>query len=289
MLIFGSLFKCLDKALTIAASLCTKSPFLSFLNDSEVAKAKHKRFQDPDSDFKTLCNVFEGYRNARLQPTASGRLFCQANFLNHVSLQEMRTQRLDFFNLLTAIGFVSEKERLDSPDWVKSSINQYASDWTIVHSVVSAALWPNIALVKETKPGSYHLWQKNEVLYFHNSSVNSTKKRFAPSERFVCYFERFGTANRESISTTCFVSSMSVLLFGGHIDVRHKQRKVLIDDWIEIEMAAQVGVLLRQLREQIDELLRHMIERTDPKFESNIMLQNLIRVLSPARSDAQLH
>ncbi|KAL3905902.1 MAG: hypothetical protein SGILL_009491, partial [Bacillariaceae sp.] len=86
LLILGSLFKCLDKTLTIAATLSSKSPFATSLNDGTDIKAKHKQFQDPDSDFVTLCNVYERYDVARNKSSREGRIFCQSNYLNQGAL-----------------------------------------------------------------------------------------------------------------------------------------------------------------------------------------------------------
>merc|ERR1712194_410571 len=64
MLIFGSLFQCIDPILTIAASLSSKSPFAAFVGDAAVAKAKQRVFADPGSDFMTFCNVWDSYEAA---------------------------------------------------------------------------------------------------------------------------------------------------------------------------------------------------------------------------------
>ena len=82
MLVLGSLFQCLDKVLTIAASLSSKSPFATFLQDAATAKAKHKQFEDSDSDFATICNVWEGYNAARSISNKMGRTYCQSNYIS---------------------------------------------------------------------------------------------------------------------------------------------------------------------------------------------------------------
>ena len=106
MLIFGALFRCIDKIITIAARLSSKSPFSAFANDAAVAKAKQKVFADPDSDFMTLCNVWDAYCEAAETSSSAGRRFCQENYLNHVALREIGDARKQFLDLMCSIGFL---------------------------------------------------------------------------------------------------------------------------------------------------------------------------------------
>jgi ATP-dependent RNA helicase DHX29 len=115
--------------------------------------------------------------------------------------------------------------------------------------------------------------------------VNGSKKKFTKDQRWVVFFEKFGTTNRITVSTTCFINSMPLLLFGGPVVVKHTERKVIVDDWMEIEMAAQVGVLLRQLREQLigpDGLLHKMIVQQDGggTYSNDAMISSVVDILS---------
>ena len=263
MLILGSLFQCLDKVLTIAASLSSKSPFSTFLQDAAIAKAKHKQFQDPDSDFATFCNVWEGYTAAKSKSMKAGRQYCQSNYLNQQSMHEIGTAKKDFLNLLCGIGFVDKHDGsqsvYNSDLWEKTIINRNSKNWTLVHAIVFAGLNPNVARLEESRPGSYTLWNKDQQIHFHRTSVNASKKRFAKDQNWVVFFEKFGTPNRISVTTTCFVNSMPLLLFGGPLVVKHTERIVVVDEWMEIEMAAQIGVMLQQLRRQIEVLLLKLV------------------------------
>ncbi|KAG7344991.1 ATP-dependent helicase HrpA [Nitzschia inconspicua] len=281
MLVFGSLFRCLDKILTIAAVLSSKSPFESFIHESSDGKIKHRQFQDPDSDFATFCNVVEAYISSQSESSRTARLFCQSNCLNLLALRDICILRRDFLDLLSDIGFVSDGDRssFDSPAWHQSQVNQNASNWRIVHAIVCAGLWPNVAVLKELKLGSHTLLHNGHELAFHLSSVNASKKRFSAAESFVCYFERFGTPTRESVSTTCLVNAIPLILFGGVVVVKHTERKVVVDNWIEIDMAAQVGVLLLQLRRQMDILLQDLLDGPDPNLKIDFIVQEIAEIL----------
>ena len=42
--------------------------------------------------------------------------------------------------------------------------------------------------------------------------------------------------------------------------VKHTERKVVVDDWIELSMAAQTGVIFREVRKQVDRLLQDFLD-----------------------------
>ena len=170
-------------------------------------------------------------------------------------MHEIASSRRDFYNLLSGIGFARTNNatiKFGSDAWLKSEINDNSNNWTLIHAIVFAGLNPNVARLEESTLGSYTLWNKEQQIHFHRSSVNASKKRFSKDQNWVVFFEKFGTPRRTSVSTTCFVGSMPLLLFGGPLVVKHTDRIVVVDEWMEIEMAAQIGVMLKELRHQIE-------------------------------------
>lgn len=288
MLIFGALFRCLDKVLTIAASLSSQSPFPTFLTEDNVAKAKQRAFYDPDSDFVTYCNVWESYSKAFAESPTKARKFCQANYLSYQALNEIGDARRHFLDLLCSIGFVDKgalgpKKTFDSAHFQRSVYNENSNNVDILHAVICAGLYPNIALLKATKsaPGECTLKHKTELLHFHNSSVNSKKKVY--KDGWVAFHEKFGTPSRVSISTTCFVHPYALLLLGGSVVVRHTERIVLVDGWITVNMAAQIGVILKELRKNIDVILTKMLENVKPSETNSIeakMVEGIVQILA---------
>lgn len=289
MLIFGALFRCMDKVLTIAAALSSQSPFSTFVAEANVAKAKQKTFANPDSDFLTLCNVWEAYGSAATSPSA-GRKFCYSNYLSYVALREIGDARKNFLDLLCGIGFLERKaligrhSKADSSALQSSRFNENSQNTELVHAVICAGLYPNVAHLEQPTASDYTMWHKEERLYFHNSSVNKSKKRFSPTDNWVVFHEKFGTPHRVSVSTTCFVHPFALLLLGGSVVVKHTERLVIVDDWIRIVMAAQIGVIMRELRTQVDVLLQKMFENTNGKETEEIgsnMIQGIVNILAP--------
>jgi ATP-dependent RNA helicase DHX29 len=259
MMIFGVLFCCIEPVLTIAASLSSKSPFLEFFNDDASAKAKQRQFFDSDSDFITYVRLWEAFSNNSGTTTAAKK-FCRDNFLNFVALREIGDSRRQFVDLLCSIGFL---DRSDVRKLKQSPFNRHAKKHELVHAVCAAGFYPNIARMDLSPTMSIEsLWHKKERLYFHSKSVNSSKKRFQSSDRWIVFHEKFGSTYRTSVAKTAFIHPIVLCLFGGSVIVKHTQRLVVVDEWIEIKMAAQVGVFLRQIRSELDLLLQAAFEQS---------------------------
>ena len=216
MLIFGALFNCIDPVLTVAASLSCKSPFSAFVNDALQAKAKHKAFIHPQSDFLTLCNVWEAFENASSSGMSKARSFCFDNFLSFSALREIGDTRRHFAELLFGIGFLQRAKLSGVADGrdnradatkalVASPYNSNRCNLEVVHSVFCAGLYPNVGHLppNESGSGERQLWHRNERLYFHSSSVNSglkTTGRYPSS--WIAFHEKFGTQHRVTVSAT---------------------------------------------------------------------------------------
>ena len=264
MLVYGALLNCIDPIVTIAACLSSKSPFAVFANDAAVAKAKQKVFTDPDSDFMTYCNVWDAYSKAAEVSTSEARRFCNDNFLSFVALREISEARCQFIELLIGIGFLSDvgngSRRIDFNQLKKCKHNRNAKKVEVVNAVLCAGLYPNIAHLDQSPSLNISIYHGKEQLYFHRNSTSASKKRFSNSEKWLVFYEKFGTATRTSISTTAFVHPIALILFGGSVVVKHTERTVTIDEWMNITMAAQTGCILRELRKKMHLLLQGMIE-----------------------------
>ena len=141
--------------------------------------------------------------------------------------------------------------RLDDKAVRASLYNKNGSKTEVVHAVIAAGLYPNVAHVISSSgaSASCEVWHRQERLYFHSSSVNfkltqkqtSTAAAAALRQRhqssWIAFHEKFGTSNRVSISTTCFVHPFALLLLGGSVEVKHVDRKVIVDEWIEVSGA----------------------------------------------------
>jgi len=285
MLILGALFKCLDKILTIAASLSTKSPFAQQIDRLQNTTARDKLLIHESSDFLTLCNFFEAFQHAARSSDRDGRTFCDKQLLNHSVMLEISAMRQHFADLLGSIGFVtrphgnlhtSQHETFvdlkDSPYSKSSKLDN------VVTSIVCAGFYPNVArATKESQDAPIALYHKKQRLHFHSTSVNYNKKNLPSS--WIVFHEKFATG-RVSVSNTGMVKPFSLLLFGGKIIVKHSERGVIIDDWIELSCAAKTSVMFRELRNEIDFVLKDMIERVKMSDVGESLIDGIVDLLA---------
>jgi ATP-dependent RNA helicase DHX29 len=104
-LLISALFKCLDPALTIAATLNSKSPFVTPFGMEHAADAAKRSFAVGNSDFLTLANVFNSWRRASDNPNFV-RTFCRKNFVSQQNLQQIEELRQQLLGYLLDAGFV---------------------------------------------------------------------------------------------------------------------------------------------------------------------------------------
>jgi hypothetical protein len=83
-------------------------------------------------------------------------------------------------------------------------------------------------------------------------------------------------------------------MFGGTLVVKHTDRKVLVDDWIEIPMAAQTGVMFGEVRKQVDRILQRFLQidhrpnGSTPGFDEKgqAIVDGIVRLLSSTETSS---
>lgn len=64
LMLYGSIFSCVDEALTIAACLSYKSPFVTPFKQKDIANERKKKFYIGFSDHITILQAYKVNRNA---------------------------------------------------------------------------------------------------------------------------------------------------------------------------------------------------------------------------------
>lgn len=104
-LLVAALFKCLDPALTIAATLNSKSPFVTPFGFESQANAAKMSFAVDNNDFLTIVNLFDTWRRAH-DNTNFVRTFCKRFYVSHQTLQQIEELRQQLLAYLIDSGFV---------------------------------------------------------------------------------------------------------------------------------------------------------------------------------------
>lgn len=269
MLIFGCLFKSLDKVLTIVSCLSASKSLLSTSMEMNFeSEAALKSFRHPTCDFLSYCNIWDAYRNAKNKSQ-----FCSKNYLNISTLMEISDLRKLYIEQLKLIGFVPET--ISENNLVYSDVNIHGRKDAVINAVITAGLYPNCAhRVKDSK-GLYKVFNRNEQLWFHRSSVFYQSK--VPRE-WVVYHEKFAT-HKTYISNASGVSSYGLILFGNSLSIQYTSRSVIIDKWIELKIPPQLAVFFREVRIGISLILEGMLTMGNNHTETDTILESIVRLL----------
>ncbi|XP_074006369.1 putative ATP-dependent RNA helicase DHX57 [Numenius arquata] len=291
LMLFGTIFRCLDPALTIAASLAFKSPFVSPWDKREEANKKKLEFAVGNSDYLALLQAYKGWCLSIKEGSQASYNYCRENFLSGRVLQEIASLKRQFTELLSDIGFVKEglRARDIEKKWSQGGdgvldatgeeANSNAENIKLISAMLCAALYPNVVQVKKpeskyqkTSTGAVKMQPKAEELKFvtkndgyvhiHPSSVNYQMRHF--ESPYLVYHEKIKTS-RVFIRDCSMVSVYPLVLLGGgqvHMQLQKGEFVISLDDgWIRFVAAShQVAELVKELRCELDQLLQDKIK-----------------------------
>ncbi|KAL6273302.1 hypothetical protein ACE6H2_023994 [Prunus campanulata] len=250
MLLMGSIFQCLNPALTIAAALAHRDPFVLPINRKEDADAAKRSFAgDSFSDHIALVKAFEGWKDAK--HNGSGKTFCWDNFLSPVTLQMMEDMRIQFLDLLSNIGFLDKSRGAHA-------YNQYSHDLEMVCAILCAGLYPNVVQCKRRGKRTAFYTKEVGKIDIHPASVNAGVHLFPLP--YMVYSEKVKTTNifiRDSTN----ISDYALLLFGGSlIPSKTGEGIEMLGGYLHFSASKSVLELIRKLRGELDKLLNRKIE-----------------------------
>ncbi|CAK9322974.1 unnamed protein product [Citrullus colocynthis] len=273
MLLMGSIFQCLNPALTIAAALAHRDPFILPINRKEEANDAKKSFAgDSCSDHVALLKAFEGWKDAKRN--GAERSFCWDNFLSPVTLQMMDDMRMQFLDLLSDIGFVN-KSRGPSVSFLSKTYfgreilgplkayNQYSHDLEMVCAVLCAGLYPNVVQCKRRGKRTAFYTKEVGKVDIHPGSVNAGVHIFPLP--YMVYSEKVKTTSiyiRDSTN----ISDYALLLFGGNlVPTKTGDGIEMLGGYLHFSASKSVLDLMKKLRSELDKLLNGKIE--EPGFD----------------------
>ncbi|KAM7505061.1 hypothetical protein LguiB_003965 [Lonicera macranthoides] len=271
MLLMGSIFQCLDPALTIAAALAHRDPFVLPINRKEEADDAKRAFAgDSCSDHIALLKAFEGWRDAKRG--GNERSFCWESFLSPLTLQMMEDMRRQFIDLLSDIGFVDKSRGANA-------YNQYSNDLEMVCAILCAGLYPNVVQCK--RRGKRTAFYSKDVgkVDIHPASVNAGVHLFPLP--FMVYSEKVKTSSiyiRDSTN----ISDYALLMFGGNlIPSKTGEGIEMLEGYLHFSASKSVLVLIRKLRGELDKLLKRKIEEPglDISVEGKAVVAAVVELL----------
>ena len=190
LILLGTVFRCLDMAVTVAAILSSKSPFSAPFGQRAQADLARMTFRRADSDLLTIYTAYIAWR--RVCQTTGGKefQFCRKNYLNQQTLSNIEDLKGQLLVSLADSGFLSltgdERKTLARLRYssgyrgrrqqqffdIPQRVNVNSDNDAITTSVIAWSFYPKI-LVRDS-PGSKGLRNigNNQPISLHPSSVN---------------------------------------------------------------------------------------------------------------------
>jgi len=265
MLLFGAILGAASATATMAALMASPPPFAAPMDKRGEADEKKRSLAIAKSDQITLLRVYYEWSSLR---GGAQRAYCRENFVSERVMREVSETRRQYLSALQGLGFALE----DTAD-------DHSRRPRTLQAVLCAGLYPNVCQVKVPKqqysdtangampvaPQSHEnkfFLQTDGRAFVHPSSVNFKTREFETS--WVVYHKKVATT-KTFLHGVTMVPPYALLLFGGKIATQHEQGTITVDGWIRFRANPKVGVLVRELRNQLDKLLLHKFD--DPSLD----------------------
>ncbi|KAK0465179.1 P-loop containing nucleoside triphosphate hydrolase protein [Desarmillaria tabescens] len=268
-LLLATLLRCLDPALTIAAALNSKSPFITPMGLEQEADRAKATFKVDNSDFLTIHNAFSSWRRACGSP-GGARKFCRVNFLSHQNLQQIEELRNQFLGYLIDSSFIqvdrSFVRELSRARYVRNrmrfitvppELDSNSNNTALFNAALVAGLYPKILAVDPTT-NEMRTISNNQLAAFHPSSVNFGRKPGDLGANHLAYFTLMHSKKLYAWETTP-VDDLAILLLCGESEAKLISDTFSIDRKIKFRVAPKTNIALKHLRTQLAAVLSQQL------------------------------
>ena len=274
LILYGSVFKCLDAAVSIAAILSCKSPFVTSVGTNHKDLAR-RAFDRGDSDLLTLYNAYSAWKKIRSTPGLSEFTFCRKNCLSPqalLNIEDVKTQllvslvdtgllKLDASeaSALSRARFTSRNRQFFT---VPERANSNSDNDTIVNAVIAWSFYPRLLTREQGKKGFRNV-SNNQSVVLHPTSVNRNRAPDAPPLKFLSYYHIMQSRNRnynahetsavDDIAVALLCGDVGFRLYAGLVTVDGSRVRFAVRDW---KTLLALKVLSSRLREILGAVFR---------------------------------
>ncbi|KAG6857567.1 hypothetical protein H0H87_000166 [Tephrocybe sp. NHM501043] len=248
LVLYGSFFRCLDQALTLAAILTNRDPFVSPMHLKAEAQAKKNSWtpQEFRSDALATLQAFNAWwaLQSRGEYVTANR-FCVDNFLAKPTLLMIQKIKGHLLQSLYHVGVidVSAGGLVNSTTQytVPPELNANGDSLPLLAALISIASQPKFAI--RVGERTYRTSQ-DKITFIHPSSVNHRKRE--PSDQdssgekqLFAFTEKrqnisTGSSNAQTfLVTTTRLDPMTYMLFGAY-KLEVTERGLECDNWLPI-------------------------------------------------------
>ncbi|XP_063227826.1 ATP-dependent DNA/RNA helicase DHX36-like [Bacillus rossius redtenbacheri] len=254
MIIMATIFSCIDPIFSIAASLSFKDPFVgSIRSEKKVLAAKLSLLKGHVSDHLAVAEAMRVWEELEVNKK---KKFCRDHFLSQSTLYMLRDMKGQFAQYLREMDF------LISSDYKAGSANINSEHLGLVKAIICAGLYPNIAIFRRVDH-SRHTGKTNVKLStredglvaLHPKSVAESMKAFVSP--FMAYHLKM-RSSQVLLHDVTVVYPTALLFFCESIVCG--ANSVVVSDQICFSCSSSVAAtLLKELRDQLDVILKHKI------------------------------
>lgn len=263
LVLFGSVFRCLDASITIAAILSSKSPFSAPFGARAQADQVRLSFRRGDSDLLTIYNAYLAWKRVCINGNSSEYLFCRKNFLSQQTLATIEDLKCQLTISLVDSGFLpladGEQANLTRTrfygkgrkffDLPKRS-NLNSDNDVITTSVITWSFYPRL-LVQDGR--GYRNCANNQTISIHPSSVNKGRHDIKwLSYYHVMQAKQFYNAHEttaaEQFSIALLCGDARCDMYAGVISLDGNRARFAVSDWKTL-------LVIKTLRSRLREIL----------------------------------
>ncbi|KAI1455583.1 P-loop containing nucleoside triphosphate hydrolase protein [Annulohypoxylon moriforme] len=261
LILQGTIFKCLDMAITVAAILSSKSPFTAPFGQRSQADQARKAFRRGDSDLLTVYNAYLGWKKV-CQTSNNDFTYCKRNFLSSQTLSNIEDLKGQLLVALADSGFLQltdeERRTLNRLRYsnrrrqfyeLPQRVNINSDNDVIAASVISWSFYPKL-LVREGK--GFRNVGNNQSISLHPSSVNKGRMELKwlsyyhimQSKQFLNAHE---TTAVENFAIALLCGDVRIDMYAGVIVLDGNRARFSVPDWKTLLVIKALRTRLRDL------------------------------------------
>lgn len=232
LMVYGSIFGCLDACVTIAAILSVKSPFVSPRDKRDEAAAARASFShgSNDGDLLTDLAAYQQWSElVRTQGYRQTQSWCNTHFLSHMTLREIASNKAQFLSSLKDLGIlpISYPSPSSSPSSTTHPLDRNSNSRALLRALIAGAFAPQIAQISfpdkkfaSSITGSLELdpdartikyfTQDTGRVFLHPSSTLFSTQTYPSGTEYMAYFTKMASSKvfiRELTRTSAAPSS----------------------------------------------------------------------------------
>ncbi|KAL1597322.1 hypothetical protein SLS60_008906 [Paraconiothyrium brasiliense] len=270
LVLLSAIFSCVDAAITIAAILSSKSPFLTPFGAKQRADAARMAFKKGDSDLLTTYNAYNAWKNVCTTTGRSEAQFCHKNFLSAPNLSNIEDLKAQLLSSLVEAGFISmtPEERRALSRYrsisrhrtfvaVPPTYDTHSANDILVNAVVGMAFYPKI-LTRDGK--GWRNISNAQSVSLAPTSVNKASPVNPSTAKYLSYYHIMQSSNKfYNAHSTSIVYPLPLILMAA-ADVEFKLHagvvampgntlRFAVREW-------RAAVALKVLRRRVKEVLQ---------------------------------